>query len=89
MPSKTVKWIGFFYFHTGPMEDKIKLYKANWQQVNNLRFLTKKKKGKKNQNRQCKKCWKGANEHLGLRKGKEFYLLKMIKEESMTKIGSR
>lgn len=48
MPSKTVKWIGFFYFHTGPMEDKIKLYKANWQQVNNLRFLTKKKKkGKK------------------------------------------
>lgn len=47
MPSKTVKWIGFFYFHTGPMEDKIKLYKANWQQVNNLRFLTKKKKKEK------------------------------------------
>lgn len=43
----------------------------------------KKEKKKKIKRDKCEKCWKGANE---LREGKEFNLLKITKEEVMTKM---
>lgn len=70
----------FFYFHTGPMEDKIKSYKAKWQQMNNLRFLTQKNKEIKID--KCKKCWKGANEHLDSGKAKNSICLKLLRKNS-------
>lgn len=74
-----MNWL-FKNVHTGPVEDKIKSYKAKSLTSKEQFKITYKKKGKRKKRKidKCKKCWKGANEHLDSGKAKNSICLTLL-----------